>query len=226
MPHSISGRRFSKSRSQPMATGDGSTVSEVDLNAAKRDLVEEPLRILSVQRTVLQCLHRIPNRGQLIRGIARITTAYLKDSEPWVVGYSGGKDSTAVVKLIFQSLLRLRRAQKPVTVIYCDTGVEIPLASALARRALTDLQFEARNLAVPISTRILSPPMNERFWVKVIGRGYPPPTDKFRMVHRSVAHRPRYTLSKFRGWGLSNCCPRRPGLRKCNPVTDAQRKSH
>jgi DNA sulfur modification protein DndC len=115
-----------------------------------------------------------------MRAIARITSAYLRDTEPWVVGYSGGKDSTAVVKLIFQSLLRLRRARKPVTVIYCDTGVEIPLASALARRALSDLQIEAGELAVPISIRILSPPLNERFWVKVIGRGYPPPTDKFR----------------------------------------------
>jgi DNA sulfur modification protein DndC len=115
-----------------------------------------------------------------MRAIGRITSAYLRDTEPWVVGYSGGKDSTAVVKLIFQSLLRLRRARKPVIVIYCDTGVEIPLASALARRALSDLQIEADELAVPISIRILSPSLNERFWVKVIGRGYPPPTDKFR----------------------------------------------
>jgi DNA sulfur modification protein DndC len=129
---------------------------------------------------VLQCLHRLPNRGQIVRAISRITTAYLSDTEPWVVGYSGGKDSTAVVKLIFQSLLRLRRARKPVTVIYCDTGVEIPLASALARSALRDLESEATSLAVPISVAILSPPIEERFWVKVIGRGYPPPTDKFR----------------------------------------------
>jgi DNA sulfur modification protein DndC len=131
-------------------------------------------------RSVLQCLHRLPNRGQVVQAISRITTAYLSSAEPWVVGYSGGKDSTAVVKLIFQSLLRLRRARKPVTVIYCDTGVEIPVASALARRALTDLEIEAANLEVPISIKILTPPIRERFWVKAIGRGYPPPTDKFR----------------------------------------------
>ena len=89
-----------------------------------------------------------------MRAMARITTAYLRDAEPWVIGYSGGKDSTAVVKLVFQSLLRLRRARKPVTVIYCDTGVEIPVASALARLALSDLQIEASQLDVPISIRI------------------------------------------------------------------------
>ena len=131
-------------------------------------------------KTILQCLHRLPNRGQVIQAISRITTAYLDDDRPWVVGYSGGKDSTAVVKLIFQSLLRLRYARKTVTVIYCDTGVEIPLASGLARQALSELEAEAASLAVPISVRILSPLINERFWVKVIGRGYPPPTDKFR----------------------------------------------
>ena len=42
-------------------------------------------------RSVLQCLHRLPNRGQVVQAISRITTAYLSDTEPWVVGYSGGK---------------------------------------------------------------------------------------------------------------------------------------
>src|ERR1022692_1049062 len=108
---------------------------------------------------MLQCLRRLPNSFQLLETIARIITAYNADTEPWIVGYSGGKDSTAVVKLIFQSLLRLKHAQKPVTVIYCDTGVEIPLASELARKALTDLEFEAKDLAIPISVRVLTPPI-------------------------------------------------------------------
>jgi DNA sulfur modification protein DndC len=130
--------------------------------------------------TLLQCLQRLPNRGQIMKAISRISTAYLMDPQPWVVGYSGGKDSTALVKLVFQSLLRLRHAKKPITVIYCDTGVEIPLASDLARRALGDFELEARSMGVPIFVKILCPPVQDRFWVKVIGRGYPPPTDKFR----------------------------------------------
>src|SRR4051794_35198015 len=89
---------------------------------------------------MLQCLRRLPNSFQLLETISRIVNAYDRDSLPWIVGYSGGKDSTAVVKLVFQSLLRIQHPQKPVTVIYCDTGVEIPLASALARRALHDLK--------------------------------------------------------------------------------------
>lgn len=129
---------------------------------------------------MLQCLRRLPNSFQLLQTISRIVKAYESDAEPWVVGYSGGKDSTAVVKLIFQSLLRLDCPHKPVTVIYCDTGVEIPMASTLARRALNDLVTEAREFDLPLSARILSPAVREKFFVKVIGRGYPPPTDKFR----------------------------------------------
>src|SRR5271157_1513751 len=65
-------------------------------------------------------------------------------------------------------------------IVYCDTGVEIPMASALARKALKGLVREARAFDLPVCARILSPPVDERFFVKVIGRGYPPPTDKFR----------------------------------------------
>jgi len=124
-------------------------------------------------KQILQCLHKLPDKGQILHGISRITSAYLSDPEPWVVGYSGGKDSTAVVKLVFQSLLRLRRPRKPVTVIYCDTGVEVPLAATLARQALNDLGREAASHHLPISIRVLSPPVHESYWAKVIGRGYP-----------------------------------------------------
>jgi DNA sulfur modification protein DndC len=131
-------------------------------------------------REMLQCLRRLPNSSQLADTIPRIIAAYRADHEPWIVGYSGGKDSTAVVKLVFQSLLRVRNRHKPVTVVYCDTGVEIPMAAALARKALSGLEREARAFDLPIYTKVVSPPLSERFFVKVIGRGYPPPTDKFR----------------------------------------------
>jgi DNA sulfur modification protein DndC len=134
----------------------------------------------SSTREILQCLRRLPNSDQLAQTIPRIIAAYKNDGEPWVIGYSGGKDSTAVVKLVFQSLLRVRGKRKPVTVVYCDTGVEIPMASVLARKALNGLVKEARAFDLPIGAQILSPPICERFFVKVIGRGYPPPTDKFR----------------------------------------------
>lgn len=143
-------------------------------------------RSLDTQRSsarperILQCLRRLPNSARLAETLPRIIAAYKDDPNPWIVGYSGGKDSTAVVKLIFQSLLRIRNPRKTVAVIYCDTGVEIPMASVLARKALSGLNKEASAFGLPITTKILTPPLRERFFVKVIGRGYPPPTDKFR----------------------------------------------
>jgi DNA sulfur modification protein DndC len=129
---------------------------------------------------MLQCLRKLPNRIQLAETLARITGAYKSDNSPWIVGYSGGKDSTAIVKLSFQSLVRIPSCHKQVTVIYCDTGVEVPMASALARKALKGLVREARKFGLPINAEVLSPVLSDRFFVKVIGRGYPPPTDKFR----------------------------------------------
>lgn len=46
-------------------------------------------------REMLQCLRRLPNSFQLLETISRIVTAYTSDAEPWVIGNSGGKDSTA-----------------------------------------------------------------------------------------------------------------------------------
>ncbi len=126
------------------------------------------------------CLRRLPNGPKVLDATSRIVDAYQNDPRPWIVGYSGGKDSTAILKLIFQALQRITNPLKPIIVIYCDTGVEIPLASSLARKCLDEFDQEAKQQGMPIATRLLSPPLRERFFVKVIGRGYPPPTDKFR----------------------------------------------
>lgn len=131
-------------------------------------------------RRLLQCLRRLPDSGQAYRATQRIASAYAADTDPWIVGYSGGKDSTALLKLVFQGLLRSARHHKSVTVIYCDTGVEIPIASSLAKTVLAEVRSEALRHSLPIRTAILSPPLEQRFFVKVLGRGYPPPTDKFR----------------------------------------------
>lgn len=129
---------------------------------------------------MLQCLKRLPDSGKAYAATRRISEAYTADDVQWIVGYSGGKDSTALLKLVFQGLLRTPRHHKSVTVVYCDTGVEIPVASLLARSVLRDLRTEALKYSLPIRCEILSPPLDQRFFVKVLGRGYPPPTDKFR----------------------------------------------
>jgi DNA sulfur modification protein DndC len=54
---------------------------------------------------------------------------YLADRRPWVVGYSGGKDSTAALQLVWYALAGMPAEQrvKPVYVISSDTFVETPV---------------------------------------------------------------------------------------------------
>ena len=58
-----------------------------------------------------------------------IQKVYLSDKKPWVVGYSGGKDSTCTLQLVWNALAKLpqEKRQKPVYVISSDTLVETPV---------------------------------------------------------------------------------------------------
>lgn len=41
--------------------------------------------------------------------IAEIKEQYLADDTPWIVGFSGGKDSTTLLQLTFFALLELQK---------------------------------------------------------------------------------------------------------------------
>ena len=109
-----------------------------------------------------------------------IEREYRSGTAPWVIGFSGGKDSSAVLKLVFRVLERSVERQRPVYVVYCDTGVEIPPIATFVRRTLEGVEEEAKKGRLPLTVRIARPAPQNTFFVKVIGRGYPPPTNKFR----------------------------------------------
>lgn len=108
---------------------------------------------------------------------------YKSDNRPWVIGYSGGKDSTAVTRLVFEELLTLppEERTKPVFVVSSDTLVETPLVVGIITDTLNKMGKAALELGLPI---VVVPPVNpkvdETFWVNLIGRGYPAPTRQFR----------------------------------------------
>ena len=60
---------------------------------------------------------------------AEIRDVYLSNNMPWVIGYSGGKDSTVSLQLIWMALRDLppERLIKPIYVIATDTLVETPV---------------------------------------------------------------------------------------------------
>lgn len=111
-----------------------------------------------------------------------IRELYLADHVPWVVGYSGGKDSTAVLQLIWLALRDLAPEQrnKPVHVISTDTLVENPVVAAWVSSSLQEMAAAARAQSLPIHPHRLTPDPKDTFWVNLIGRGYPAPRPRFR----------------------------------------------
>ena len=109
-----------------------------------------------------------------------IRDQYDKTDRPWIIGFSGGKDSSALVKIVFNVLKTLRRLHNPIIIVYCDTGVEIPVVRFYALKVLTGLYQEAKQEKLPIGIKVAIPKLKDRFFVKVIGRGYATPTNKFR----------------------------------------------
>lgn len=114
--------------------------------------------------------------------LADLKAAYHEDDRPWVVGFSGGKDSTALMQFVYYMLARLPRAErhKPVYVLASDTRVEAPYISARIRKELSTIQAAAERDGLPITTHLVFPKLNDTFWVNLIGRGYPSPNSQFR----------------------------------------------
>lgn len=111
-----------------------------------------------------------------------IRELYLADSIPWVVGYSGGKDSTAVLQLIWIALkdLKPEKRRKTVHVISTDTMVENPIVAAWVNQSLITMRKSAETELMPIVPHRLTPDVLDSFWVNLIGKGYPAPRPKFR----------------------------------------------
>lgn len=109
-----------------------------------------------------------------------IKQEYLKDNTPWFLGYSGGKDSSALLKLTFNAMLQTENHHKKIFVLYCDTGVENPIVTNYVYETFIKLKEENKSKKLPFIFKIIKPKIEDRFFVKVIGRGYPTPTNIFR----------------------------------------------
>jgi DNA sulfur modification protein DndC len=114
--------------------------------------------------------------------IEEIKELYLSDNTPWVVGYSGGKDSTAVLQLVWFALREVPAADrtKPVHVISTDTLVENPVVASWVTHSLDCMQAAASGESLPITPHRLTPVVKDTFWVSLIGKGYPAPRPRFR----------------------------------------------
>lgn len=111
--------------------------------------------------------------------IQDLVCAYLGEeyNYPWIVGFSGGKDSTLVVHLIFEMLLSLppRQRTKTIHIISNDTLVESPLVTKHIDIVLAQVNDAAQNFRLPISVTVTKPVPEQSFWSLLIGKGYPSP---------------------------------------------------
>jgi DNA sulfur modification protein DndC len=107
---------------------------------------------------------------------------YSEDDRPWLVGFSGGKDSTMLSSLIFESVLSIpmEHRKKPVSILCSDTRVEIPAIVEMVEGTLARMQRFSQQNDLNIEVNLLKPPPEQSFWVNMIGRGYPPPNRSFR----------------------------------------------
>jgi DNA sulfur modification protein DndC len=117
---------------------------------------------------------------------------YLADDVPWIIGYSGGKDSSAVLQLTWLALAELSADQrrKTVHVISTDTMVENPIVASWVQKSLDVLGETSRKLEMPVKAKLLHPRVEESFWVNLIGRGYPAPRPKFRWCTERLKIKP------------------------------------
>lgn len=111
-----------------------------------------------------------------------IQEVYLRDQRPWVIGYSGGKDSTTALQLIWYAISDLpeEQRQKKIYVISSDTLVETPVIIDYINDSLEKINEVAIQSKMPFEAVKLTPIISESFWVNLIGRGYPAPSKTFR----------------------------------------------
>jgi len=130
---------------------------------------------------------------------------YLKDDVPWVIGFSGGKDSSAVLQLAYRLLVELpaEKRHKPVHVIASDTLVESPVVEDYLNSVLSALSEGARFDGLPMVVSKVVPQVQETFWVMLLGKGYPSPNRFFRWCTERLKINPttRYIRTEIDQWG-------------------------
>ena len=103
----------------------------------------------------------------------------------WAIAYSGGKDSTAVVSLVTHLIASGEiTAPKSLTVLYADTRMELSPLQTTAMQLLEGLRQRG------ITTRVVLPVVDDRFFVYIFGRGVPPPKNRFRWCTSQIKVEP------------------------------------
>src|SRR5260221_6980414 len=104
-----------------------------------------------------------------------ISDQYLNDENPraWIVGFSGGKDSTMLLQLVWYALKSIpaELRTRDVYVVCNNTLVENPKILEYTEKVLRKIQKAAAEQSIPIDVNRTTPKLEDTFWVNLIGRG-------------------------------------------------------
>ena len=116
-----------------------------------------------------------------------IQELYLSDTRPWVIGYSGGKDSTLTAMVVFEAIrqLPIEKRTKNIHIVSSDTMVENPLSIHYLEQNMDLMNQFSKSSHLPIESKLVKPLVTETFWSLLLGKGYPSPRQTFRWcTHR------------------------------------------
>lgn len=141
-------------------------------------------------------MKQLPNRITEI--INELIDQYLEEdryNRSWIIGFSGGKDSTVLLTLVWLALQKIRNdkiatLKRPVYVVCNDTMVENPVIEEYVTTVLLTIQKAAREQQLPIVVKTTTPQIEDTFWSCVIGKGYPVPNNSFRFCTEKMKIKP------------------------------------
>ena len=139
--------------------------------------------------------------------IGEIREQYLEgdNNRPWIVGFSGGKDSTLLLQLTWLALKQTPKQlrTRQIYVVCNNTLVENPKVIDYVESILEKIHAEAQRQELPITVKQTTPALQDTFWVNLIGKGYPSPNNIFRWCTERLKINPttKFILEKIKGSG-------------------------
>ncbi len=141
-------------------------------------------------------------KNRITEIIDELIDQYLEDdryNRPWIIGFSGGKDSTVLLTLVWLALQKIRdkknaTLKRQVYVVCNDTMVENPIIEEYVTNVLQTIQKAAKEQCLPVSVITTTPQIEDTFWSCVIGKGYPVPNNSFRFCTEKMKIKPTSTF--------------------------------
>jgi len=122
------------------------------------------------------------------------------NNKPWIIGFSGGKDSTALLQLVWYALRKIPKElrSRMIYVVCNDTLVENPVVTEYVFGVLKLIEQAAVEQGMPVEVHKTIPRLEDSFWLNIVGRGYPVPNNGFRWCTDKMKIKPtsRFIMDK------------------------------